>query len=219
MVYLTILVSRKEMKMAKRGKIIENPITGERMEFIQTSEDTEGGLLQLMLTVKPKGYIGVPHVHPYQEERLVVKSGSLLLKLGDDVCLLTAGHEGVIARGIPHLWWNSGSDDLKTLVEFRPALQIENYFSSILALAQAGKLNQKGLPNLLQIAVMNRKYWYEIYLTRPSIAVQKAFYRSIAWIGRLLGYQPDYPCASRTITLERDVYEYDLVPVPVENCD
>jgi mannose-6-phosphate isomerase-like protein (cupin superfamily) len=179
--------------MVKKGDVIENPITGERMEFLQTAEDTEGGLLQLMLTVRPNGFVAAPHIHPVQEERFMVKSGTLRLRVGDEECLLTGGQTGLVTRGMPHVWWNGGADELIALVEFRPALQIEDIFSSLFALARAGKTNKMGLPNLIQIAVTIRKHQHEIYLAKPSITVQKILFRSIASIGLLLGYQADVP--------------------------
>jgi quercetin dioxygenase-like cupin family protein len=202
--------------MVKRGDIIENPITGEKMEFIQTSEDTDGSLLQLILTVKPNGFVAAPHIHPIQEERFLVKAGTLRLKAGDAESLLGNGREASIPRGTPHGWWNAGADELKAVVEFRPALQTEDLFSTLFALARAGKTNKMGLPDLLQIAVLNRKYQYEIYLAKPSIPVQKLLFRSIAWIGLLLGYQADFPSQpsqpGRTMPLDAE-----LATVPIEN--
>jgi hypothetical protein len=90
------------------------------------------------------------------------------------------------------VWWNGGTDDLKALVEFRPALQMEDFLSTLFALARAGKTNRMGVPNLLQIAVLNRKYQHEIYLAKPPIPVQKTLFRSIAWIGLLLEYKADF---------------------------
>ena len=32
--------------MARKGDVIENPVTGERITFLETSESTDGGLLR-----------------------------------------------------------------------------------------------------------------------------------------------------------------------------
>jgi quercetin dioxygenase-like cupin family protein len=205
--------------MVKRGDVIENPITGEKMEFLKTADDSEGGLLQILLTVKPKGFVAAPHIHPLQEERFVVKSGTLRLRVGDEESLLSNGQVGLIQRGTPHVWWNGGTDELRALVEFRPALQIEDFFYSLFALAGAGKTNRVGVPNLLQIAVMARKYPHEIYLAKPSIAVQKILFRSIAWIGLLLGYQADYPYRSLSPVIGSMPADAELATVPIKNKD
>jgi quercetin dioxygenase-like cupin family protein len=205
--------------MVKKGDRIENPITGETMEFLQTAEDTDGGLLQLMLTVKPHGFVAAPHIHPVQEERFVVKSGTLRLKIGEDEALYTSGQTGLVPRGIPHVWWNGGADELKAVVEFKPALQIEDIFVSLFALARAGKTNQSGMPNLFRIAVIGRKYQHEIYLAKPSIATQKILFRSIAWIGRLLGYKADYPYQQLPQERQSMPVDAELATVPIKNKD
>ncbi len=203
--------------MVKRDDVIENPITGEKMEFLQTSEDTDGSLLQLILTVKPNGFVATPHIHPIQEERFMVKTGTLRLRIGDDESLLSSGQEGLVPRGIPHVWWNGGADEMKALVEFRPALHTEDFFSALFALARAGRTNRMGMPNLLQIAVMNRKYQHEVYLAKPSIAVQKILFRSIAWIGLLLGYQADFPYRQVPAEKKSTSVDAELATVPIES--
>jgi quercetin dioxygenase-like cupin family protein len=203
--------------MVKRGDVIENPITGEKIEFLQTSEDTDGSLLQLSLTVKPDGIIAAPHIHPIQEERFLVKTGKLRLRVDDVESVLVGGQKSIIPRGTPHVWWNGGTDDSVALVEFRPALQTEDYFSTLFALARAGKTNRMGVPNLLQVAVMNRKYYYEVYPARLPVGFQKILYRSIAWIGKLLGYQADYPYRALTPEVMSMPLDSELAPVPIEN--
>jgi len=179
--------------VVRAGDVIENPRSGERMEFIKTAEDTGGALLQLVLTVKPGGAVAAPHIHPRQEERFQVRSGTLRLRTNGEERLLRPGQEGVVPAGSPHVWWNEGADELEALVEFRPALRFEDVISTIFALARDGKTDNKGVPNLLQIAVMLRKYPSEIYLARPPIAVQKLLFAAIAWVGPLVGYHADYP--------------------------
>jgi mannose-6-phosphate isomerase-like protein (cupin superfamily) len=183
--------------MIKKGDIIENPITGEKMEFLQTAEDTGGSLLKIMLTVKPNGFVAAPHIHPMQEERFLVKSGTIRLQTGGTESLLRANQEGLVPPGVPHVWWNGGADELKAIVEFRPALRTQDFLSTLFALARDGKTDKKGLPNLLQIAVIYRRFGSLIFLAKPPIPIQKLLFSSIAWIGLLLGYQADYPYQSQ----------------------
>ena len=60
-------------------------------------------------------------------------------------------------------------------------------------LAQDGKLNDKGLPSLLQLAVMVPYFGDEIRTPSPPWDVQKAIFGLLAAIGRMLGYRPEYP--------------------------
>ena len=55
--------------MAYAGQIITNPVSGERIEFIKTTADTNGELLEIELELSPDGQVPGAHVHPEQEER------------------------------------------------------------------------------------------------------------------------------------------------------
>lgn len=55
--------------MARRGETIENPITGERITFVETARDTNGKLLVFEDCISPGGSIPgrMQHTHPLQE--------------------------------------------------------------------------------------------------------------------------------------------------------
>ena len=55
--------------MAYTGQIIHNPVSGERITFLQTSRDTAGELLEIELELSPDGHVPGAPVHPEQEER------------------------------------------------------------------------------------------------------------------------------------------------------
>lgn len=62
--------------MARRGDVVENPMTGERVTFLETASDTGGELLRFEYVLPPR--FSIPeHVHPRQEERHEVLSGTL----------------------------------------------------------------------------------------------------------------------------------------------
>jgi quercetin dioxygenase-like cupin family protein len=68
--------------VAKAGDLIENPATGERITFLKTTQETNAELLRFEY-VLPPGFTIPEHVHPYQEERHEVLSGSLRGRAGD----------------------------------------------------------------------------------------------------------------------------------------
>jgi hypothetical protein len=74
-------------------------------------------------------------------------------------------------------------------------------------LAQDGKVNRRGMPNLLQLAAFAREFADVVQFTRPAQIVQKILFNLIAPIARLLGYRGSYPEylnrePSRIITVE-----------------
>lgn len=55
--------------MIHAGDSIENPVTGERLVFRQTSRETGGEAVVIETHVQPGGFVAAGHVHPHQEER------------------------------------------------------------------------------------------------------------------------------------------------------
>lgn len=59
--------------MAIKGQKIVNKITSDVIAFLQTREDTNGGLLQFDNFHAVDGIGPLPHSHPLQEETFIVK--------------------------------------------------------------------------------------------------------------------------------------------------
>lgn len=180
--------------MPNRGDTIDNPITGETMTFLVTGHESHGQLLQIDMAVRPGGFVASEHVHPHQEERFLIKAGEITLRIAGTERRHSTGDAIAIPAGTPHVWWNSGPDELRVELEFRPAGRFDEFITTFFALARAGKTNARGLPtNLLQAAVTFRAYSDVIYGTSPPLAVQKLLFVILDPVGRLLGYQADVP--------------------------
>ncbi len=179
--------------MARPGDVLEHPVTGERIIWRRVARETNGELLQGELFAVPGGHPAAAHVHPHQEERFEVLAGTLQLVVDGRRTTLEPGDTAVVAPGRSHTWCNIGDEEARVLGEFRPALRTEMLFETIFGLAKAGKVNSKGLPNLLRLAVIMREYDDEILLSRPSAAVQRALFAPLAALGRRVGYRGWYP--------------------------
>jgi hypothetical protein len=108
-----------------------------------------------------------------------------------------AGETVVVPAGTPHVWGNPNEDEVHLILEFRPALRMEEWFETFFGLQKDGKVNPKsGLPNALQWAVISREYEDEIYLASPPLWVQRVRFGLLATIGKLLGYKARYPAYS-----------------------
>jgi len=64
---------------------------------------------------------------------------------------------------------------------------------TIQGLAKAGHFNAKGLPNLLQLGVLIETTMPATYLAGPPIALQRALFVTLGWMGRIAGYKTAYP--------------------------
>lgn len=180
--------------MVNSGDVLEHPVTREKIVFRKTARDTGGELLQMDAYLQSGAFVAAEHIHPLQEERFEVIAGTLRGRVAGKESSSGPGETIVVPKGTPHVWWNSGDDELHVLVEVRPALRIESFFETFFGLAQDGKVHPKtGLPNPFQLALMMRTYRNELVLARPPRLVQTLLFGLLAPIGRLLGYKAEYP--------------------------
>src|SRR6516225_6425467 len=75
------------------GHTIDNPVTGERIVFRETSAENGGRRVLFDTYVRPGGFVAAVHVHPYQVEWFEVESGRLGMRLAHNVVELEAGDE------------------------------------------------------------------------------------------------------------------------------
>ena len=184
--------------MVYTGDEIFNPRTGQRMIFRKTGADTNGQLLQIECFNAPHGPKEPEHIHPVQENRFEILQGTLRLKIAGSERTVGPGETIAIPPKTPHFFWNSGDTEAHYIQEFSPALRIDAFFATWFNLAQNGKLNAKGLPNILQTAVLLQTFWTEIRVTQPPFIVQKMMTIMLAPVGRILGYGEQYPLVAGT---------------------
>jgi Uncharacterized conserved protein, contains double-stranded beta-helix domain len=188
------LAIREAAPMVRAGDVIENPVTGERMTFLLTGIETRGELLRIDMGVRPGGFVAGEHIHPQQEEHFRITSGQITLRASGEERRYTAGEHITIPPGTPHLWWNSGNDHLRVILEFRPAGRFAEFITTFFALAHAGSTTKRGIPtNALQLAVTFAEYRDVIRGTSPPWPVQQALFAVLDPLGRLLGYRPNVP--------------------------
>jgi quercetin dioxygenase-like cupin family protein len=178
--------------MIRAGDTIENPVTGERIIFRQTSADTNGEAVVIECFVKPNGFVAKAHVHPSQDERFEVLKGALTFKLDGQELEAGPGTRMLVPAGMKHQFWNASDEEVHFVCEIRPALKFEQLVETMFALAVDGKTNRKGMPNPLRLAVIARETFDTVQLPFPPVWMQRAGLIPGSWIGRLLGYRPVY---------------------------
>lgn len=179
--------------MWKAGYVVENPVTGERGVARIGTAETNGELLIVDLYIRPGGAVIGEHVHPAIEERFTVLRGQVGFRLAGQEAIADLGKKLIVPAGMTHDWWNAGPEEALVRVEVRPAARFEAMIRNLFGLAQDGKVNRKGMPNLLQLAVFAREFDDVMRLTRPPRWVQRVLFGLLAPLARMLGYQGSYP--------------------------
>ena len=184
--------------MSRLGDFFQNRITGERVVVLRSEVDTTPGESGFgHLTVAPHGAVAGEHVHPRIRERFIVISGTLDTRVGGVERRLNAGDEATAAPGVAHDWWNAGEDFASVLVEVvGPDEQRERFdamFATIFGLANDGRTDAKGMPGLLQLALLAREFRDVIVFTRPPRAIQGPLFGALGAIGSARGLKGVYP--------------------------
>ena len=174
------------------GPIIENPLHGERIRFLKTAPETHGELVQYESWLAPGGSVGDPHLHPVQESRFTVVSGTASFSIHGARFELGPGQQLTVPRQTAHCLWNAGEVEAHLVVEFRPGMLKQEFSETTFGLARDGKHHLRGIGNMLQWAVIAAAYRRE---SRPLS--QPLWLRlglpALAPVGWLLGYRAHYP--------------------------
>ena len=134
--------------MVNVGDVIENPVTGERITFVRTSEQTGGALAELDLELSPTAFLAAEHIHRSQEEKFQVLEGRILLRCRGEESMCGPGETVVVPAGNPHAWAPHGGAAARVRITFTPGAGIEQFFDEFFRLAREGRVNSKGMPSL-----------------------------------------------------------------------
>ena len=91
-----------------------------------------------------------------------------------------------VAPGVSHSFANAGDEEARLRVEVRPALAMEEMFADVIAMAEAGRMNRRGMPrNLFDLAILARTYDEEAHAPLLSIGVQRLLLAPLVRLGRM----------------------------------
>jgi len=181
--------------MIRAGDTLENPITGERIVFRQTSRETNGEAVVIETYVQPDGFVAAAHVHPSQEERFEVLRGAVGFRVGRKKVVAGPGQRLTVPAGTAHRFWNAGDEVAHFVCEIRPALQFESLIETMFALARDGKTNRKGMPNPFRLAVIANAHFDTVRLPVVPAWMQRTALAMGAPFGRAIGYGTTYTAA------------------------
>jgi quercetin dioxygenase-like cupin family protein len=150
--------------MAHAGEVLENPVTGERIEFRLTAEDSAGELLEFDDFWSSPSHRTPEHVHPEMEECWQVIAGEVGFRIGGAERAGAPGAIVVAAAGIPHSAWNACAGGVHLRIQMRPALRWEDFIARLFALARAGQTDERGTPEPRLLADLLREFRREVAL-------------------------------------------------------
>lgn len=178
--------------MATKNKIIRNPITKQDIKFLQTGNETGGQLLEMESTYNAYSKEPAAHYHPFQSEDFRVVSGELTVRIDHQLKVLKIGDAIHIPMTKVHSMWNNTNGTTIVNWKVQPAMDTENLLETATGLANDGKTNEEGMPNILQVALMASKYSDVFRLSKPPFFVQRMVFAILTPFAYLAGYKPTY---------------------------
>jgi quercetin dioxygenase-like cupin family protein len=167
------------------GQMLENPVTGERFTFTHTAATTDGELLAFDFALRPGGAVPMPHVHPVQTERFEVVAGRMRFRVGLRTRIAEPGDVVEIAPGVMHSFANAGEDEARLRIEVRPALNMEQMFAEVVAMAQAGRMGRRGLRRSpFALASLARRYARVAHAPLLTAGLQRVLLAPLAALAR-----------------------------------
>ena len=177
-------MQRKSSAGRAKGRVIVNPISGERIVIRKTGAETGGRLLAFDLFLPPGGHVPAGHVHPEQEERFTLVAGQMRFRLGGRTILADPGGTVVVTAGQAHWFGNAGSGVAHAQVEVRPALRMEEMFVATEAISLAGHFPGTRLPRLSDLALVLLEFRRELAVPNLPPTLVAACLSPLAWLAR-----------------------------------
>lgn len=135
-------------------RTIVNPLYKDIIEFLETSEETNGAYTRLQVTLSGGGS-NPPHFHRAFTEKFTAVNGLLGLRLKEGKRYLHPGETYVVAKNEVHSFFNPGKKEIVFEVVFKPGQEgMENCMRIAYGLAADGLTNKKGMPKNIYAAAL-----------------------------------------------------------------
>ncbi|WP_114752087.1 cupin domain-containing protein [Pleomorphovibrio marinus] len=177
--------------MPTKGQILLDNFTGDTIEFIETSSDTNGERVTLKVTLKSKGQTVDDHIHILQDETFKVLSGRMTYLRDGEKNYISAGEEVVLPKKKPHNHYNTSDEPAVFIQTITPGIDVDLFIENLFGMINDCKVKEGKLP-FLQAMVTAR------YLESPSrlaaipMGLQNVLINTIGPIARMFGYRAIY---------------------------
>src|SRR3954462_7573681 len=102
------------MSLNPGGGIVVRPDEGARVRGMDMVHKVDAGRLEGGLLVMEGGLAAggliPPHTHTREDECSYVIAGEVMFQVGEDIVTATPGSYVIKPRGVPHAFWNCGSE-------------------------------------------------------------------------------------------------------------
>ena len=147
----------------KAQEVITNPITGEVIRVLESTPD----LFRFEFVLLPHGTVAGAHQHPYQQQTIEARVGTLHCSVEGTHHVLEPGQAVLIEGGQTHTQWNPADTEVWAIEEFRPAARMHDFFRVLFGMARDGRTNKKGVPTPLLASALFAEFSDSVRVGRP----------------------------------------------------
>lgn len=163
---------------------LENRHTGEILRMRRVRGVDEQTVLILEGSLPPR-MSGPPlHVHVDSRETMIVKAGTLGVRIGHERFELSAGMTAAASPGIRHTWWNAGDQLLEVSGRTVPAGDLDRFIQAIFAVVNA---SPSGRPSIFYLAHVLWRHRRTQTVAVPPKAIQRILFPLVLLLGKALG--------------------------------
>ena len=167
---------------APGGRVIENPLSGERITIAAPRAD--GSVLDWELVLAPGGRVPSSHAHPRQEECFTVLAGQMRFRVGRRRVIAGPGDTVRVPPGTVHHFANAGRQPARVAVRTSPALSMAELLETAAAMATEQHAAARRLPRPLDLALFMHDFEREVRAPYLPAALVGAVVRPLAWLAR-----------------------------------
>ncbi len=169
----------------RQDRTIDNPVIGDRVTFLKTTQETNGEYLLMQIELAPHGGT-TKHYHVAFTETFEVLEGELHVSVDGHEHVLGAGDKAFVPMRAAHHFYSTSDEPVVFRLETRPARTMEQATRIAYGLARDGKTNAKAVPrNIWELALVFDLG--ESYLVGMPLVLQQAIFGILARIARWRG--------------------------------
>jgi quercetin dioxygenase-like cupin family protein len=168
----------------------------EKITFIRLVKDGDSDYVEIEGLVQPAG--GPPmHVHHKQDETITVVKGKIATQVsGEEPEYHSEGETITFKAGVPHKFWNAGTQPLITTGNAKPANNVVYFLSGIF---QSIKENGGSKPATFDVAYLLNRYSSEFDMLEIPLFIKKVIFPASLFFGKLSGKHKKFKDAPKPL--------------------
>jgi mannose-6-phosphate isomerase-like protein (cupin superfamily) len=172
------------------GQVIQSRAEGFASQVIKTDDE----YVWIETRLAPHAPGPPPHIHRKFAENFYVASGSLSVRLGDEIKTVHAGETFLVSPGVAHQPFNDTDEEVvlrgPLTAEYALPKDFLLFLTQIYGFVDESPAHAKPPAILLQMSLFSPRY--DAWLTDPPVFVQRVQSMILRPIARMLGYRSYY---------------------------